>query len=98
MKKVGIGHLGTTLDASNKTNARWNKWRPTVAACWQEDFQFDRYEIVYSKRFKGLLKQVVADINEVSPKTEIVLHEMELEDPWEPRDPQEHCEVSLLEE
>lgn len=82
-KKVGIGFLGTTLDNVGGRENRWKKWRPTVAACWQDDFKFDRYEIVYQLKFKGLLDQVVADIKEVSPETEIVLHQVSFNDPWD---------------
>lgn len=81
-KKVGIGFLGPTLDSAGSNKDRWKRWRPTVAACWQGDFHFDRYEILFQIKFKRLLDQVVADIKSVSPKTEIVLHQIETADPW----------------
>ncbi|NQZ01711.1 MAG: sigma 54-interacting transcriptional regulator [Bdellovibrionales bacterium] len=83
MKTVGIGHLGTTLDASRKTGNRWRKWRPTVAACWQDDLKFDRYEIIYQRPFKHVLDRVVEDIQDISPDTEIVLHHIPMKDPWD---------------
>lgn len=83
-KRVGIGFLGSTLDSSGKESSqRWKRWRPTIAACWQEALPMDRYEILYQHKFKATLDQVVADIKEVSPTTEIVLHPMELEDAWD---------------
>jgi transcriptional regulatory protein RtcR len=74
--------LGTTLDNVVKGD-RWKRWRPTVAACSQPDFVFDRYEIIYPIHFKRLLDQVVADLKVVSPKTEIVLHQLEMANPWD---------------
>src|SRR5262245_3197768 len=83
-KNVGMGFLGSTLDNSRTVGPeRKNKWRPTVAACMQPDLVMDRYEIMYQAQFKKLLDDVVADIKEVSPKTEIVLHQVEFSDPWD---------------
>lgn len=82
-KKVGIGFLGTTLDRSAPNENRWNLWRPTVAACMQPDLPMDRYEILFQMNSKKLLDLVVADIKKVSPKTEIVLHQIEFDDPWD---------------
>lgn len=81
-KKVGIGFLGTTLDLPGSKADRWKRWRPTVAACWQDDFKFDRYEILYPIKSKGLLDTVVADIKSIAPNIEIVLHQIEMADPW----------------
>ena len=81
-KTVGIGFLGSTLDNSGPKGDRWNRWRPTVAACWQNEFKFDRYEIWYSFKNKSLLDIVVADIKKIAPHTDIVLRPLEMTDPW----------------
>lgn len=82
-KNVGIGFLGSTLDNPRDSKNRWVHWRPTIAACWQEEMPLDRYEILYQMKSKPLLDLIVEDIKKISPKTEIVLHLMELEDPWD---------------
>lgn len=82
-KRVGIGFLGSTLDNSKDLASRWKRWRPTIAANWQDDLPMDRYEILYQMRSKPLLDQIVSDIKEISPKTEIVLHQMEFDDAWD---------------
>ncbi len=80
-KLVVIGILGTTLDAG-KGNARWDRWRPTVALTQHEDLLVDRLELLHGKT-PDLLAQVTADIAHVSPETKVVPHELELRDPWD---------------
>lgn len=81
MPKVVIGILGPTLDAGQNVN-RWMRWRPTVALCQQDDLEIDRLELLYSRRFQKLAETVVEDIRQVSPKTQVRLHELTLRDPW----------------
>lgn len=83
-KNIGMGFLGSTLDRTKSRGVdRWKQWRPTVAACMQPDLVMDRYEIIYQMNYKRLLDEVVADIKQVSPNTEIVLHQLEFDDPWD---------------
>ena len=83
MKRVAvIGFLGTTLDAG-KGHERWSRWRPTVALCQHEDFLIHRLDLIHDKRFVALAKVVAEDIAQVSPETEVRLHEMNLRDPWD---------------
>ena len=60
-KTVVIGLLGTTLDAGH-TQARWDRWRPSIAICQQPDFKIDRFELIVSspgsRRVEHLVRQV----------------------------------------
>ncbi|NIY48200.1 RNA repair transcriptional activator RtcR [Cedecea colo] len=80
---VVIGMLGTTLDKRGKRENRWTKWRPTVGLCQQQGLVVDRIELLHQPKDKGMALQVVEDIAKVSPATQVVLHEIELRDPWD---------------
>ena len=83
MKKiVVIGLLGPTLDIG-KRSKRWERWRPSVALCQQEDLLVSRFELLYQKRFKSLQDRVVKDIQQISPETEVVSHAVNFRDPWD---------------
>ena len=79
---VVIGLLGATLD-QGMGSGRWNNWRPTVALCQQEDLLISRMDLIYQRRFTRLADQVTKDIASVSPETEVVLHGLEFENPWD---------------
>jgi transcriptional regulatory protein RtcR len=79
---VVIGMLGTTLDAG-KGNARWDKWRPSVALTQHEDLLVDRFELLVSKSSSELSAQVTADISHVSPETKVVTRDLDFRDPWD---------------
>ena len=53
-----------------------------MALCQQDDLEIDRLELLYSRRFQKLAESVVEDIRQVSPKTQVRLHELTLRDPW----------------
>lgn len=82
-KNVVIGFLGTQLDYAGKGSRRWEKWRPTVGLCQQQELVVDRLELLYSKRSQGLVNQVAKDIETISPETRLCLRETELQDPWD---------------
>ncbi len=79
---VVIGMLGTELDAGIGPR-RWSKWRPTVSVCQQEELLVDRLELLYQRRFERLAEQIIADLQRVSPETEVRPIHVELEDPWD---------------
>jgi len=79
---VVLGLLGNVLDAGKGAD-RWNKWRPTVALCQQEDLVIDRFELLHEKKHTNLAHQVAEDIATVSPETEFRRHEVKLGDPWD---------------
>lgn len=85
MKKkrtVVIGFIGTQLD-SGKDSQRWEKWRPSVALTQHEDMVIDRFELLYSRKFGELTRHVARDIATVSPETEVVTHDIAMNDAWD---------------
>ena len=80
---VTIGLLGPTLDRRGKGVERWERWRPTVALHRHEDLLVDRFEMLYEKQWVRLAETIRKDVLSVSPETEVRLHEIELEDPWD---------------
>lgn len=82
-KTVVIGFLGTQLDYGGRGAARWAKWRPTVAACQQEDLLVHRLHLLHDDRSRGLAERVALDIAAVSPETEVCRVEIGLHDPWD---------------
>jgi transcriptional regulatory protein RtcR len=79
---VALGFLGTTLDGV-RGEERWSRWRPTVALCQQEDLVVHRLELFCEKRFASLGELITRDIAQVSPETEVRLHDPEIRDPWD---------------
>lgn len=82
-KTVVIGFLGSQLDYVGKGSVRWEKWRPTVALCQQENLLVHRLELMHDLRNRGLAERTQLDIATISPETETRRHEIELRDPWD---------------
>ena len=78
MRNVVLGFLGTQLDSGNR-----RRWRPTVSLCQTEGFQVDRYELIHDRKFMRLAHVVASEIERVSPDTEVLLHQMDMDDPWD---------------
>lgn len=83
MKTVVIGFLGSTLDAGGRGPGRWERWRPTVSICQQDDLVVDRLELMHARPHQRLAEQVRDDIREVSPETTVRLHRVDPRDPWD---------------
>src|SRR6188768_1750347 len=83
MKTVVIGFLGSTLDAGGQGAGRWEKWRPSVSLCQQEDLVVDRFELLHARPHMKLAQQRRADIGSVSPETRVQLHSCDPRDPWD---------------
>lgn len=81
-RNVAIGLLGPTLDAGNKPS-RWNRWRPSVALCAQENLPLARFELLYQEKYARLLRRVADDIREIAPETELAAHTIDIENPWD---------------
>ncbi len=81
-RTVVIGFLGTQLD-SGKGNARWEKWRPSIALTQREDTIIDRFELLYTAKFSQLARDVQRDIASVSPETTVVAHDLPIADAWD---------------
>ncbi|MEQ2026963.1 RNA repair transcriptional activator RtcR [Xenorhabdus szentirmaii] len=82
-RRVAIGILGTKLDRRGKKANRWAKWRPTVGMCQQPELPVDRLELLYQSNDSVLAERVKEDIEQVSPQTKVVLHEIQIENPWD---------------
>lgn len=80
-----LGFLGIQLDAprGNRRADRWNRWRPTVALCQQDDLVFSRYDLLAGPKNRRLAQEVAEDLASTSPETEVVVHELTIEDPWD---------------
>jgi transcriptional regulatory protein RtcR len=78
---VVLGVLGSTLDRGGQD--RWSQWRPSVDLCRHEDLLIHRFELISQARFRRLADEVMGDIRTVSPETEVRLHELALDDPWD---------------
>jgi transcriptional regulatory protein RtcR len=83
MRTVAIGLLGVSLDAAGKASSRWEKWRPTVSLCQQEDLVIHRLELLHPTNAQGLAAGVARDIASISPETEVVLRPLDIADPWD---------------
>ncbi len=81
-RKVVLGFLGTQLDAGSARN-RWERWRPTVDLCRQDDFVVDRLVLFVERHHARLADEVITDLRSVSPETEVVRTELGITDPWD---------------
>jgi len=77
-----FGLLGTTIDRGRGA-ARWENWRPSIAACQHEDLLISRFELLHPANFKALAESVRDDIHHVSPETEVRLVVDPTTDPWD---------------
>ncbi len=82
MKTVVIGFLGSVLDSGGGAG-RWEKWRPSVSICQQEDLVIDRFEMLHARPHLRLAHQLQEDIASVSPETKVNLHLLDPKDPWD---------------
>lgn len=76
-----LGFLGTTLDLG-KGPKRWERWRPSVALCQQEDLLVDRLVLLHPQRAANLASSIAADIRHVSPETQVQPEPLDVADPW----------------
>ncbi|MFD1093544.1 RNA repair transcriptional activator RtcR [Providencia vermicola] len=82
-RRVVIGVLGTVLDRRGKKANRWTKWRPTVGLCQQPNINIGRFELIHQVNDYSMAQRVKEDIEQASPQTEVVLHEVDIADPWD---------------
>jgi len=78
MKNVVIGFLGTQLDMGKK-----RRWKPTPSLAMHDHFEVHRIEILHDLKFNRLAHQVKREIEEASPNTEVLLQQLNLDDPWD---------------
>jgi transcriptional regulatory protein RtcR len=77
-----IGVLGSKLDAG-RTQDRWSRWRPSVAACQYDDLLISRFDLLHEPRNRDMAELVASDIHSVSPETSVTLHSVAFQDPWD---------------
>lgn len=78
MKNVVIGFLGTQLDMGKK-----RRWKPTPSLATHDHFPVHRMELLHDRKFNRLAHQVRREIQALSPETEVLLHQFDLNDPWD---------------
>ena len=77
---VVIGLLGTSIDKGGKQ--RWDRWRPSIDLCRHDDFVVDRFELLHEGH-ETLRDQVIADIAQISPETQVRPHAIHWADAWD---------------
>lgn len=82
MRNVVVGLLGSTLD-QGFSRKRWEYWRPSIGVCMHEDLLVNEFHLLFQVNFKKLALQVREDILSISPETEVILHHIELKNPWD---------------
>lgn len=85
-QEVGVivfGFVGSVLDAGPKGANRWTKWRPTLSLCQHEDKIVERLELLVLDQNAHLVQTLVSDIQQVSPETQVNLHEINIHDLWD---------------
>lgn len=80
---VVIGFLGQVLDGGPRSAQRWQKWRPTISLCQHEEMKVDRLELLIDEKAQELANQILSDLKQVSPETQVKLHPIQLQDPWD---------------
>ena len=73
MKNVVLGFLGTSLDMG-----RNRRWKPTVSLVQHAHFPVDRLEILHDRRFHHFATRVQAEVQAISPGTEVLLQNLDL--------------------
>jgi transcriptional regulatory protein RtcR len=81
-RTVVLGLVGTTLDRGAGAE-RWEKWRPTISLCQQEDFLVHRLELLHGRKHATIYDTLARDIRSCSPETEVRSHLIEMRDPWD---------------
>jgi transcriptional regulatory protein RtcR len=79
---VAIGLLGPVMD-NGQGAERWERWRPTVSLCQQEDLLVDRFELLFEPKFSKLCQLISQDISAISPETKVCPRETHFDDPWD---------------
>lgn len=82
MRTVVIGFVGTSLDAGTG-RGRWEKWRPSVSICQQQDLIVDRFELLHARQHTALAQVLREDIATISPETTVNLHLCDPQNPWD---------------
>lgn len=82
-RTVAVSLIGTQLDQIGKRVDRWAKWRPNVSLCSQDDLIIHQLHMLHDNHSTRLASNVAADIESVSPETNVVLHNVNFTNPWD---------------
>ncbi|MDI1298544.1 RNA repair transcriptional activator RtcR [Methylotenera sp.] len=83
MNNVVIGILGSRLDHGGLGKWRFGRWRPSVSILLQQNFAVSRFVLIHHVDEIELAKITANDMRELSPQTEVVLHEVDYQNPWD---------------
>ena len=78
---VVLGFYGSQLDGGGAGPRRWERWRPTVSLFQRDDLEVARLELLCQDPAQA--RVVAEDVRSLSPETEIALHALPLDDPWD---------------
>ncbi|HWE28223.1 MAG TPA: RNA repair transcriptional activator RtcR [Polyangia bacterium] len=81
-RTVVLGFLGTVLD-QGRGSARWQRWRPTLALCQQDDLLVSRLELLHDATHANMVPSLAEDVATVSPETELRPRVVDIPDPWD---------------
>lgn len=86
-KTVVFGILGTVMDRASRRRGRWEKrwekWRPTVSLFQQDQLPIDKLVLLYNESELDFAKDIAADIESLSPSTEVELSCLTFDAPWD---------------
>ncbi len=80
---IAVSILGTQLDYARTHQDRWNKWRPNISLCSQDDLIVDTLHLIHERQSSKLATQINKDIAAVSPETQVVPHLIDFKNPWD---------------
>ena len=83
-KIVAISVLGTEKDAHGGPGpSRWDTWRPNIRLVQQGTLPITELHLIFSKEHMKLAERIRLDIQSVSPKTKVILDNINLRNPWD---------------
>ena len=83
-KIVAISVLGTEKDAHGGPGpSRWDTWRPNIGLVQQGTLPITELHLIFSKEHMKLAERIRLDIQSVSPKTKVILDNINLRNPWD---------------
>lgn len=80
---VVVSLIGSKLDYVGKRVDRWSKWRPNISLCSQDDLVVHQLHLLHDNHSLRLANNVAVDIESVSPETDVELHNVNFNDPWD---------------
>ena len=79
-----IGFLGTQKDSRGFNDKRWERFRPSVAACCNSDLSITHYYLIHDGESDSLLSLTMGDMQLVCPGLKVIPVLMKFDDAFEP--------------